>query len=176
MAEKEWASQSRKIRILRMKLMIFTEGTIIMHKNAMGHTREEIIKQVKGRDKSVHDYKSYVPVGNAVKKLQNWKKNSTEIFYLTSRRIPEEIKQIRNVLKRFRFPRGHLLSRKKDEEYKDVAKRIIPDILIEDDCESIGGIDKMTITHVNPKIKERIKSIVIKEFSGIDNLPDRIIR
>jgi len=30
----------------------------------------------------------------------------------------------------------------------------------------------MTITFVNPKIKQKIKSIVVKEFAGIDNLPD----
>jgi len=74
-----------------------------MHKNAVGHTREEIVKQSKGlfwvfRDKSVHDYKSYVPIGNAVKKLQRWKKDGAEILYLTSRRKPEEVQQIQYVL------------------------------------------------------------------------------
>ena len=52
-----------------MKILVFLHGTTIMHKNAVGHTREEIVKQVKDKEKSVHDYKSYVPVGNAVKKL-----------------------------------------------------------------------------------------------------------
>src|SRR3989338_1257706 len=162
-----------------MIILIFTEGTIIMHKNAVGHTREEIIKQSKGlfglfRDKFIHDYKSYVPIGNAVKKLQNWKKDSAEILYLTSRRKPGEIKQIQTVLKKFKFQKGQLLFRKKDEEYKDVAERIIPNILIEDDCESIGGIDEMTITHVKPEVKKKIKSILIKEFDGIDYLPDKV--
>jgi len=162
-----------------MKILIFTEGTIIMHKTAIGHSREEIVKQSKGflrifRDKSVYDYKSYVPVGNAVKKLQNWKKDGAEILYLTSRRKPEEIKQIQNILQKFKFPDGQLLFRQKDEEYKDVAERIIPDVLIEDDCESIGGIDEMTITHVKPEIKKKIKSIPIKEFGGIDHLPNKI--
>ncbi len=162
-----------------MRILIFTEGTIIMHKNAVGHTREEIVKQSKGflltfRDKSVHDYKSYVPIGNAVKKLQNWKNDGAEILYLTSRRKPEEIPQIQNVLKKFKFPDGQLLFRQKNEEYKDVTEKIIPDVLIEDDCESIGGIDKMTITHVKPEIKKKIKSIPIKEFGGIDHLPDKI--
>ena len=150
-----------------------------MHKNALGHTRDEIVKQSKGfflifREKSVHDYKSYVPIGDAVKKLQNWKKDGAEILYLTSRRKPEEIKQIQNVLKKFKFPDGQLLFRQKDEEYKDVAERVIPDILVEDDCESISGIDKMTITHVKSEIKKKIKSIPIKEFGGIDHLPNKI--
>ena len=157
-----------------MRILIFTEGTIIIHKNAVGHTREEIVKQVEESEDSVHDYKSYVPIGNAVKKLQNWKNDSAEILYLTSRRKPEEIQQIQNVLKKFKFPDGQLLFRRKDEEYKDVAEKIIPDVLIEDDCESIGGINEMTITHVKPEIKKKIKSIPIKEFGGIDHLPDKI--
>ena len=83
-----------------MSILIFTVGTIIMHKNAVGHTRDEIVKQVENKEKSVHDYESYVPVGNAVKKLQNWKKDGAEILYLTSRRKSKEIKQIKNVLKK----------------------------------------------------------------------------
>jgi len=145
-----------------------------MHKNAVGHTRYEIVKQVEDEQEAVHDYKSYVPVGDAVKKLQNWKKDGAEILYLTSRRKPEEIKQIQNVLKKYRFPDGQLLFRQKNEEYKDVAERIIPDILVEDDCESIGGTDEMTITYVKPEIKKKIRSIPIKEFGGIDHLPDKI--
>src|SRR3989338_11471552 len=98
-----------------MRILIFTEGTIIMHKNAVGHTRNEIVKQSKGflvfREKSVHDYKSYVPIGEAVKKLQNWKKDGAEILYLTSRRKKEEVDQIQNILKKFNFPDGQLLFR-----------------------------------------------------------------
>ena len=50
----------------------------------------------------------------------------------------------------------------------------MPDILIEDDCKSIGGEIEMTYPHINPQKKGKIKSIVVKEFSGIDNLPDSI--
>jgi len=157
-----------------MKILIFTEGTIIMHKTAIGHSREKIVKQVKDEQESVHDYGSYVPIGNAVKKLQNWKNDGAEILYLTSRKKLDEVKQIQNVLKKFNFPDGQLLFRQKNEEYKDIAEKIIPDVLIEDDCESIGGIDEMTITHVKPEVKKKITSILIKEFGGIDHLPDKI--
>ncbi|MEK6871878.1 MAG: hypothetical protein AABX16_03160 [Nanoarchaeota archaeon] len=157
-----------------MKILIFTEGTIIMHQNAVGHTRNEIVKQVKSQEKSVIDYKLYVPIGNAVKKLKNWKKDGAEILYLTSRKKSKEIEQIKSVLKKYDFPNGQLLFRRKNEEYKDIAERIFPDILIEDDCESIGGINEMTITHVQPEIKDKIKSISLKEFEGIGTLPDKI--
>ncbi len=157
-----------------MKILIFTEGTIIMHKNAASHTREEVVKQVEENDESVHDYKSYIPIGNAVKKLRDWKNQNAEILYLTSRRKPEEIQQIQGVLEKYNFPDGQLIFRQKDEEYKDVAERVIPDVLIEDDCESIGGVNEMTITHVTPGIKKKIKSILIKEFGGIDHLSENI--
>jgi len=50
----------------------------------------------------------------------------------------------------------------------------MPDIIIEDDCESIGGKYEMTYTHIKPELKKRIKSIVVEEFGGIDHLPDNI--
>lgn len=157
-----------------MKILIFTEGTIIMHRNALGLNSKEIINQVKAKEKSVHNYKSYVPIGNAVKKLRNWKNKGIEILYLTSRKKPKETQQIRYILKKFNFPEGQLLFRKMNEEYKDIVERIAPDILIEDNCESIGGINEMMITYVKPKIKKKIKSILLNEFEGIDHLPDNI--
>lgn len=157
-----------------MKILIFTEGTIIMHKNAAGHTREEIVKQVKDNENSVKNYALYIPINNAVDKISDWKNQGAEILYLTSRKNLEEIKDIKKVLKEYNFPEGKLLFRQNNEEYKNIVEKNIPDILIEDDCESIGGVDEMTITHVNPKIKTKIKSIPIKEFGGIDFLPDKI--
>lgn len=124
---------------------------------------------------SMHDFTAYIPIKNAVQKLTNWENNGAEILYLTSRTQPNEIENIRNVLKSHKFPEGKLFYRKNGEKYQDIAERIVPDILVEDDCESIGGTDEMTITHVKPEIKDKIKSIPVKEFGGIDHLPDRII-
>ncbi|MBU0476672.1 hypothetical protein KKB68_01510, partial [Patescibacteria group bacterium] len=75
---------------------------------------------------------------------------------------------------RYNFPEGEVLYRKDGESYKGLAEKIIPDVLIEDDCESIGGEKEMTITFVRPYIKRRTKSVVVKEFQGIDHLPDDI--
>ena len=143
-----------------------------MHKGALGHKREEIVEQVKNKEKTVRDYGSYIQVGSASEKLNRWKEAGAEIFYLTSRRKPEEVSQINAVLQNQGFPKGQLLYRGKSEEYSDVAERLNPDILIEDDCESIGGTDKMTITHIKPEIKKAIKSIPVKEFGGINHLSD----
>lgn len=157
-----------------MKILIFTEGTIIMHKNARGHSRKEIVEQVKNKEVSVHDYSTYIPVGKAVEKLKKWKDQGAELLYLTSRKKPQEIEEIKKVLSEYQFPEGELYFRVANEEYKDVAERLKPTILIEDDCESIGGTEEMTITHIDPQIKAEINSVPIKEFGGIDHLPDKI--
>jgi len=146
-----------------------------MSKNSRGKTREEILRQIRDKkDHSLYEWKTHIPIGNAVRKLQTWKNQGVEILYLTSRTKSTEIEDIKKVLKKHKFPEGQLLFRREGEEYKDVAERVMPDIIIEDDCESIGGKDEMTYTHIKPELKKRIKSIVVEEFWGIDHLPDNI--
>jgi len=57
-----------------MKIMVFTEGTIIMHKTAKNRKREEIVEQNRRKEPSVKDYISYIPIKNAVDKMNKWKK------------------------------------------------------------------------------------------------------
>ena len=157
-----------------MKIMIFTEGTIIMHKSGVGQSREQRVRQVKDGDPSIHDYPSYVPIGDAVKKLLLWKNQGAGIVYLTSRRDDQEVNDIQAVLHRWGFPHGELAYRRAGEEYKDIAERILPDVLIEDDCESIGGTEEMTVTHMNPRLKAKIISLPVREFGGIDHLENDV--
>ncbi len=112
---------------------------------------------------------------DAVGKLTNWKSQRAEIYYLTSRRIKKDIDDIRNVLQQYNFPDSqNLLFRQQGEDYKDVVEKLIPDILIEDDCESIGGEKEMVYPHIRKDIKTKVKSIPVKEFGGIDYLPDNL--
>lgn len=168
-----------------MKILVFLQGTLIMHKGAVGKTREEIIEQVKAQGESVRDFGSYVPIGNAAKKLNTWAKQGAEILYLSALTEDkkargdeivgsEGLKVDQEILDRYGFPKGAIYHRQKGESYAQVAEKITPDILIEDDCESIGGMKQMTITFVRPEIKQRIISIAIKEFGGIDHLPDAL--
>lgn len=145
-----------------------------MHKEAIGKSHKDIVNQVKEKEESVHEYKSYVPIGNAAEKLRTWARNGAAIIYLTSRKNAKEIKQIKEVLNKNKFPEGRILSRKSNEEYKDIAERVIPNVLIEDDCESIGGASRMTFTNIKPSIKKKIKLIMVKEFGGIDHLSDNL--
>ncbi len=145
-----------------------------MHRDAVGLPREEIVRQLQERKIAVMDYAAHVPVGKAVQKLDAWKRQGVEIAYLTSRTQPDQVEAIRNVLERHGFPNGELVYRRAGEQYKDVAERVLPDILIEDDCEIIGGEAEMTYPHIKPALKTRIKSIPVKEFGGINHLPDTI--
>jgi hypothetical protein len=157
-----------------MKILVFLHGTIIMHMNAVGYNREEIIRQVRAGGLSLLDYASYVPVGNAPKKLQIWKNQGAEIIYLSSHENSTDVGKDRLVLKKYGFPEGRVLYRRNGESYGNIAGSLMPDVIIEDDCESIGGKEEMTITHVRPELKKRIKSIIVREFSGIDDLPDNV--
>jgi len=153
-----------------MKIMVFTEGTIFTHSNWIGLAREEIVRRIMEGERP--DYAGTVPIGEAARKIQAWSDVGVEILYLTSRRSSEEVEQVREVLQRYSFPSGELFFRLEGEEYKDAAERAMPDVIIEDDCESIGGEIEMTYPHIRPEIKSRIVSIVVKEFGGIDHLPE----
>jgi hypothetical protein len=155
-----------------MKIMIFTEGTIFTHSNWVGLSREEVVRRVLDGERP--DYAGTMPIGNAARKIRAWREAGAEILYLTSRCSLEEVEQVREVLQRNDFPAGQLLFRREGEAYKDVAERALPDLLVEDDCESIGGEIEMTYPHIRTEIKAKVISIVVKEFGGIDHLPESL--
>ncbi|MDD4332922.1 MAG: hypothetical protein PHT51_02310 [Patescibacteria group bacterium] len=170
-----------------MKILIFLHGTIIMHKNAAGKTREEIIEQIIEEENSVRDFKNYIPIGNAPEKLFRWASQGAQICYLSALTEDkkargdetvgkEGLEADKIVLERYNFPAGIIYHRGMGAKYKDIIEKMspIPDVLVEDDCKSIGGIKEMTYYSLNKNLKKRIKLIVVKEFGGIDHLPDDI--
>ena len=161
---------------MNMKILVFLHGTTIMHKNAKGLARQEIVKQVMESEESIHGYALYIPVGNAVKKLQQWEGQGARLCYLSSHRNAKDVADDKFVLKKYAFPDGQIFYRRNREEYKDVVERIrpLPDVIVEDDCESIGGEVEMVYPNLEPELKNKIKSIVVKEFEGIDDIPDEI--
>lgn len=157
-----------------MKIMVFLQGTILMHRNAVGRPREERVRQVVTSDESISDFATYVPVGNAVQILRAWQEQGADIVYLSSRQTAEDAEVDESVLKTHGFPAGPIFFRQPGEKYHDLPERVLPDILIEDDCESIGGEAQMTYPYIAPEFKSRIKSIVVKEFGGLDELPNSL--
>ena len=157
-----------------MKILVFLHGTTLMHRGAPAHSREERVRQVLTGEETVREHEAYVPVGNAVEKLHRWQQQGAEIIYLSSHRNPGNVEKDKHVLIRYGFPEGEVLFRSAHQAYKDVAEAVLPDVLIEDDCESIGGEVQMVYPHIAPALQRRITSIVVREFEGIDHLPDTI--
>lgn len=155
-----------------MKILVFLHGTTIMHHGAIGHSRKDRVRQVQKGETSVSDYAEYVPIGNAPRKLRRWQAQGAEILYFSSHRNIDDIEKDKTVLYKYEFPHGTIFFRQNGEEYADTAMRVMPDVLIEDDCESIGGEKEMAFPHLPPDIQQRIHSIVVPEFGGIDDLPD----
>lgn len=138
-------------------IMIFAEGTILKPKSWF----------------SLYNHNAYVPIGNAAALISLWYNQGANIIYCTSRRN-KQAENIACLLDTYGFCGDCLISREHKESYKDIVETIKPNILIEDDCKSIGGAWQMCITHVAPAIKNNIVSVIVSEFKGIDNLPEDI--
>ena len=136
-----------------MKVLVFTEGT------ATGPPSQE----------QFFDVPSFVPTEGTVEKLTGWHEQGTEICYLTSRRWNGSPQTVEAALRRFDFPAGELYYRREGEDYVDVVRRVQPDVLIEDDCRSIGWDEVIT-----PKLRAEwgIKGIIVPENGGLAHLPD----
>jgi hypothetical protein len=140
-----------------LTIMLFTEGTVLKPRSWF----------------SLYNHNAYIPIGNAVNIIRGWQQQGANIIYCTSRK-KRQADDIAALLRRFGFAGSILLSKESKESYKDIVEELQPDILIEDDCKSIGGASQMCITKVIPEIREIITSIVVPEFKGIDHLPINI--
>src|SRR5439155_26257936 len=84
---------------------------------------------------------------------------------------PGSLAKVRGALQDAGAPEGELFYRRENEHYGRAAERAAADIIVEDDCESIGGPAQMTYPKLGPDSKARTKSVVIPEWGGIDHLP-----
>ncbi len=147
-----------------------------MHPAGEGLSRDEVVEQSKNNVEGLYDFANYIPLGNAAGKIKKWKSQGAAIYYLTSRRSRKEVTAIRNVLNHFNFPEGELLYRQEEQAYADVTEKLLPDVLIEDDCQSIGGEKEMIYPLIESSLKDKIVSISVREFAGIDHLPNDLIK
>ena len=53
-----------------MKIMVFTEGTVLTHEDWRGLSREEIVRRVK-QGRPLRDFARSIPIGDAVAKLSD---------------------------------------------------------------------------------------------------------
>jgi hypothetical protein len=157
-----------------MKIMVFLHGTVLMHRNAAGRSREARVAQVIHGDESIYDFAGYIPIGQAPAKLRAWSQGGAQIVYLSSHRDAGEVALDRTLLRKHGFPEGPVYFRRGGEGYHEVAERVLPDILVEDDCESIGGEVEQTYPRIRLTLKAQVKRILVQEFGGIDHLPDDV--
>ena len=138
----------------------------------VGETREDIVQRSRERAVKRGPLGELIPIAHSVSKVTSWKNHGAEIFYMTAAKKPENVRRSEEALRRWSFPEGVLLARKNDESYANVAMREKPDVIVEDDCESIGGAKEMVHPNLPENMKQLIASVVLREFEGIDNLPD----
>ncbi len=152
--------------------MVFLHGTSIMHASAAGVPRSSRVRQVTGKDPSVRDFASYVPTEGAVAKIAAWQRRGAEICYLSSHQTATAAAIDGSVLAAYGFPAGTLYYRAHGDGYADVARRWQADVVVEDDCESIGGRAQTTASWLARSPGRRVPCVVVPEFGGLAHLPD----
>jgi hypothetical protein len=155
-----------------MKIGVFLHGTAIMHAAAAGVERDERVRQVRRRDPSVPDYASYLPTPGTAGKLAAWQRQGAILVYLSSHRRPEDIRADESVICRRGLPAGPVYGRRQGEDYGPLVERLGLDVLVEDDCESIGGAAQTCASQLGPAGSRSVRCIVLPEFSGLTDLPD----
>ncbi len=156
---------------MALKLLVFLQGTTFIESALIGKTREESVKKSREWAAKGGWLGELVPIGNAAKKVRTWSEH-VELFYLTASRKEENVAKCQIALKRWTFPEGRLLHREKDQSYSDLITPLRPDVIVEDDCESLGGIKEMVYPNLSENVRRSIASVVVREFEGVDHLPD----
>lgn len=136
-----------------MKIMIFIEGTTF-------YTRPLLYLFTKF---------GYKPIGNAVKTVNALYDKGYEI-YLCSYVRQARYSFIKEIIDFYGIKYTEIVCRAKGQQYSEIVEQLKPNVLIEDDCKSIGGLKKCCITNVKEEIRVNIQSIVVPEFTGIDGI------
>lgn len=140
------------------KIMIFIEGTTFYTKPFL----------------FLFSKKGYEPLGKSIKIVNDLFDRGNEI-YLCSYVRKNRYSFIKSIMDYYKVKYTQILCRDKGENYSDLVEHVRPDILIEDDCTSIGGEKEWCITNVREDIRTNIKSIIIEEFTGIDHIEKEIV-
>lgn len=136
-----------------MKIMIFIEGTTFYTKPFL----------------FLFSKYGYQPIGNAVEIVNTWYEKGCEIYLLSYVR-KARYNFIKSVVDFYSMRYTEILCRREGETYSEIVENLKPNILIEDDCKSIGGLKECCITDVKDEIKADIQSVIVPEFSGIDSI------
>jgi hypothetical protein len=133
--------------------------------------RAERVRQSVQRGPSVTEFGSYVPADATVEMALSWQRHGADLSYLSSHRTAADVDLDRGVLTTHGFPSGPVFFRKPTESYADVACRAGADVVVEDNCESIGGSAQMISSTLGPGAAQ-VRCVVVPEFGGLMHLPD----
>ena len=120
----------------------------------------------------MRDFASYVPTPGTAGKLAAWQRHGASIAYLSSHRRQADIRADESVIRRRGFPAGPVYGRQRGEDYGPLVERLGLDVLVEDDCESIGGAAQTCAAQLSPDSRQSARCVVLPEFSGLADLPD----
>ena len=144
-----------KIKNNNKKIMIFVEGTILKPKY------NNILSRI--------SMTTYIPINNAIETLKKWQEEGYEVIYLTSLKGRRAMKMAQH-LDELGFTGSMVGYRQKNQDYATLIKEELPDILIEDNCLSVGGEQNMCYNLLSDELKKEIEHIVVEEFKGIDDV------
>ena len=120
----------------------------------------------------MRDFASYVPTPGTAGKLTAWQQHGASIVYLSSHRRQDDIRADESVIRRHGFPAGPVYGRQQGEDYWPLVERLRLDVIVEDDCENIGGAAQTCADQLSPGSRQSTHCIVLPEFSGLADLPD----
>lgn len=142
-----------RIKNNNKKIMIFAEGTILKPKYKNIFSRFHMT--------------NYVPIENSIDTLKKWQEEGYEVIYLTSLKGRKAMRMAQRI-DELGFTGSMVGYRQKNQDYATLIKEELPDILIEDDARSVGG--HMCYDELPQEYKNKVKHIVVEEFSGIDDV------
>ncbi|HET7013186.1 MAG TPA: hypothetical protein VFI65_04715 [Streptosporangiaceae bacterium] len=155
-----------------MRIGVFLHGTTIMQAAGADVDREERVRQVVSSDPSIWEFAEYIPTPGTAEKLAAWDRHGASIVYLSAHRQAEYVHADESVIKHHEFPAGPVCAREWGEDYGALVDRLDLDVLVEDDCESIGGVSKTCTFMLSMEARRSVRSIVLPEFLGLGGLPD----
>jgi hypothetical protein len=155
-----------------VRVMVLLHGTSIMPGSPAAQPRVTRVRQVTSKDPAVLDFGSYVPTEGAVAKLTAWQHRGAQICYLSSHLSAAAAAIDNSVLAAHGFPAGPLYYRAHGESYAEVARRWSADVVVEDDCERIGGQAQTTASALARTPGQAVRCVVVPEFGGLGHLPD----
>jgi hypothetical protein len=109
------------------------------------------------------------PIGDSIKKINDWIEGGADVGYLTKRSGFVELKAIKDACKENGLNESHIHARLGDTTFVEMVETLKPAILIETSTSS----EKEKTVGERLKSELKVKSVVLERGMGLDALPDK---